>query len=139
MKDYKKLEQAYYDPETGFVGAMKLKQKVDGFTLKEIKEWLSEQEVNQIHSDNSKKIRYFPITGPPGSYQADLSFFRKYTKSNGGNEYLLTCININTRKAYVKALKTKTAKEIFERFEEIIKEAGDMKHVTTDKGTDIGT
>eukprot|EP00732_Lithocolla_globosa_P001487 Lithocolla_globosa_v1_NODE_752_length_3331_cov_1184.225275.p1 type:complete len:350 gc:universal NODE_752_length_3331_cov_1184.225275:1932-883(-) len=143
MKDksinWDKLIALYYDPESGFISANALHKKSKGeYTLKEIKQFLESQETEQIHKIKKvKKNLYFPIMGVTGTYQADLTFFRKYKKSNGGHEYILTCIKINTRKAYAKALKTKSEKEVNTKFEEIINEAGDMTSVSTDAGSEF--
>ena len=48
-----------------------------------------------------------PIIGPPGSYQADLTFYTQYKKSNTNFHILLTVIDINTRYAYIYLAKNK--------------------------------
>ena len=100
------LKSFYYDPEHGLLSAQALHKKLNGqYTLKEIKDFLSNQEVSQIHSQTNQTKEYYPIIGQPGSYQADLSFFDKYKRSNGGYYVLLTCINIDDTKGICRAIK----------------------------------
>eukprot|EP00732_Lithocolla_globosa_P001213 Lithocolla_globosa_v1_NODE_569_length_3713_cov_366.818480.p1 type:complete len:371 gc:universal NODE_569_length_3713_cov_366.818480:95-1207(+) len=114
--------EVYYNPESGLVSAQELYRRInqgkhsdDKYTHKEIKEWLDKQQVNQLHSRQGTK-RYHPIFGDPGTYQLDLTFFEQYKRSNGGYYIILSIINVNTKKAYARALKTKKA------FEEVIQE-----------------
>ena len=47
------LRSKYYDPKTGFVSAQKLYQKVKGrgVTLKQVQQWLSNQETVQVQKE----------------------------------------------------------------------------------------
>lgn len=132
------IREIYYDPKTGYVSAKAIHKKLNGkYTLKQIKDFISKQEVNQLHTQENDKKQYFPIVGDSGSYQADLTFYEQYKKSNKGYWVLLTCVNITTRKAYVKPLKNKTEINVIESFKDIILQAGDMKTLTTDNGSEF--
>ena len=101
-----KLSKLYYDPKFGLSSASDLHKKLNGeFTMKQIKDFLNNQDVNQLYTNTNNKKLFYPIIGNVGSYQADLTFFEGLKRANGGYGVLLTCINIMTRKGYVKALK----------------------------------
>ncbi|CAB3980424.1 uncharacterized transposon-derived [Paramuricea clavata] len=56
---------------------------------------------------------------------------------NNQYRYLLVCIDVGTRYAFVKPLKTKTAKNVAAKFEEIILENGAPKKIQADEGTEF--
>ena len=133
-----KLSKLYYDPKFGLSSASDLHKKLNGeFTMKQIKDFLKSQDVNQLYTNTNNKKLFYPIIGNVGSYQADLTFFEGLKRANGGYGVLLTCINIMTRKAFVKPLKNKSGDEVINSFKEIIKEAEDMKTLTTDNGSEF--
>jgi hypothetical protein len=103
------LADMYYDPKQGFLSEGKFYHKVAklGYTKKEVREFLREQEVFQLHKRKVKRV-YYPITaGGEGSYQADLTFYDAYKKKNNNYSGILVWINIHTRKAYAEAVKGK--------------------------------
>ena len=57
------IKTSYYDPESGLFSASKLYEKLKskGISLKQIKDFISQQEVNQIHKKVIKPKVYFPI------------------------------------------------------------------------------
>ena len=112
------LQEVYYNPKTGFGNANKIYQRVKGkgITLKEVREFIKNQDVSQIHKPVSRH-EYYPIySGKSGAYQADLMFYYRYKKKNRGYAVILTCININTRKGYAIALKNKQPDEVIRGF-----------------------
>lgn len=133
----KELTELYYDPVSGFVSASALHKKLKGkYALNQIKDFIDRQETKQLHKTSTKKA-YYPIIGELGTFQADLTFYDKYAKSNSGYSSILTVIDINSRKAYARPLKQKTGAEVKKAFEEIIEEAGGMKVVGMDGGSEF--
>lgn len=60
------------------------------------------------------------------------------SQQNDGYKYLLTCIDVLTKYAWVKPLKTKTAHEVTEAFREILHSGrGKPKAVSSDKGKEF--
>eukprot|EP00732_Lithocolla_globosa_P000388 Lithocolla_globosa_v1_NODE_115_length_6172_cov_14.462155.p6 type:complete len:155 gc:universal NODE_115_length_6172_cov_14.462155:2955-2491(-) len=130
------LAQLYYSPKTGFRGLSEL-QRLSGRSTAEIKAFLDKQEVHQLHRRQGKR-NYYPITGPAGTYQMDLTFFDQYSGQNSGYKIILTAIEVSTRRGYAKPLKSKSAKPILEATKEIIKEAAKYTPFTV-VGTDQGS
>jgi hypothetical protein len=141
MKDIQeKLRQIYYDPLVGLMSANKLYLKLNKkVPLDVIQDFIEKQEASQLHKKTGK-INYFPISGPAGTFQADLTFFDQIKRSNEGFHVLLTAIEVNSRKAYVRPLKNKSQASIVEAFSSIIDEAQDflpVKVLGTDQGSEL--
>eukprot|EP00732_Lithocolla_globosa_P000109 Lithocolla_globosa_v1_NODE_20_length_9637_cov_33.687643.p6 type:complete len:198 gc:universal NODE_20_length_9637_cov_33.687643:963-1556(+) len=133
------LSEIFYNPSKGLSSRRLLEEaRKQGYKDDEIKHFLSKQEVTQLHKPKSSKIKYYPITGKAGTVQSDLTFYDQYKKSNRGYGILLTCIDINSRRAYVQPLKNKTQREIIDAFQTIIEEAKDY-HPVLVVGTDQGS
>eukprot|EP00732_Lithocolla_globosa_P000837 Lithocolla_globosa_v1_NODE_324_length_4471_cov_1015.959466.p2 type:complete len:349 gc:universal NODE_324_length_4471_cov_1015.959466:1230-184(-) len=133
------LKRIYYDPKLGLKSARDLYKQVDGlYGFEQVKEFVDKQEVDQLH--RKKVVRdYIPIGGGVGTYQCDLTFFEQYKTSNKGYYIILTGINVNTRKAFCKAMKNKKEETVIDYFEEIIEESKDMKVVGFDNGSEFKT
>jgi hypothetical protein len=109
--------EAYYN-RSKFKSLEKLYQgqkDTYGWTRAQIKNFLQHREASQIFK--TKKQLSIPISGLPGTYQADLMFFEKYARKNKGYKGVLTIININTRKGYAYPFKTKQKSEMIDLFE----------------------
>ncbi len=85
------LRKLYYDPKQGLFNATKLYQKVRelGIKLREVRDFIKKQKTGQLYK-GPVKTSYYPITGPPGSYQADLMFYPKTKQVNRGYDTILT-------------------------------------------------
>ena len=136
------LQQIYYDPKQGFLGVNNLyraiKKIVPNVKIKEVQSWLNKQAVAQIHKRMSDKIDYMPIFSySPGSFQMDLTEMPMYVKQNRGYRYILTVININTRKLYAYKSKKKSATEIKNLLDKWYKEVDIANKVSTDAGSEF--
>ena len=108
MASAEKLKELYYNPKTGLGNrAFAIRARTLGFSSKEISDFLSSQEVYQINKQNVQEPHHFPIWGVPYSYQADT--IDMGDKSYKGWRYVLTIIDINTRKAYAQPFKQKSS------------------------------
>ena len=106
--------------------------------IKEVQDWLNKQAVAQIHKRMSDKIAYMPIFSyNPGSFQMDLTEMPMFVKQNRGYRYILTAININTRKLYAYKSKKKTATDIRKLLDKWRKDVGIVSKVTTDAGSEF--
>ena len=121
------LDSLFNDPKTGFVGAEKLlkraKQHNPKITMKQVKEFLDDNPINQVFQKPSASKHLPRIHGKIGHYQADLTFLTRYKKQNSNFHILLVVINVNTKYSYVEALKDKTQKSVYEALEYIQKQA----------------
>jgi hypothetical protein len=139
------LSKLFNDPKTGFVGAEKLLKRAklqnSKITLNQVKEYLMQNEVHQVFQ-KPKTSKIVPrIHGKVGHYQADLTFLTRYKKQNSNNHILLNVINVNTKYAYVKALKDKTQGSVLDALERIrqkaIKDGRPIKVFQTDNGKEF--
>jgi Fe2+ or Zn2+ uptake regulation protein len=140
------LKNIYYDPKKGFTGAKALYEKVkernQSISLKKVKLWLKNNDLQQTFKESKRAKKYPKIVGKIGYYQADLTFLDKYKRKNNGYSILLTCIDINSKEGYVVGLKNKFQNTIVEAFEEIKKEIENerndtMKVLHTDNGKEF--
>lgn len=70
--------------------------------------------------------------------QADLVEMIPYARKNRGMKYILTVINIFSKKAYAKPLKRKTGKEVEAALESILRSLGHpIRHIHTDRGKEF--
>lgn len=108
-------------------------------TIKAVDEFLKSQRVAQLYkAKNKNKIENIPITAPwiDNNWQADLIDMQKHARKNHGYAWILVCIDIYSRKAWVEALKKKETKEVAESFEEVFKKGTVPKVLRTDNGTE---
>ena len=139
------LNRLFNDPKTGFVGADKLlrraKQDDAKITMKQVKAYLEQNAIHQVFQKPKKTKNEPKIHGKIGHYQADLTFLTRYKKYNSNYHILLNVINVNTKYAYVVALKDKTQGTVIAAFESIrlkaIKDGRPLKVLQTDNGKEF--
>jgi len=131
------LNDIYTNPKTGFSNLKKMYEllKKKGFTYKDILEYLKNNEVQQLHRPK-QKTDFFPIYGTPGTYQADLFFYEFIKGSNANYGTFLSCINVNTKYAFVIPLKNKNKESIKEAFQKVLKQT-EIKTLGTDNGKEF--
>jgi len=136
----KLISEVYFDPATGLSIKNTFKnahEKDPRITLKMVKDTVDKIANKQIFDKTVDKSKFIPIVASPGSYQADITFYNQYKTFNSGYEALVTIININTKKAYVYPIKNKSATTILEVMTKFLDEAGDVKVIETDEGTEF--
>lgn len=141
------LKKLYFDPSepTAFGGVnpliRELRKRGKTFTPKQIREWLSKQDTYTLH----KPVRFnFPrsktvVGGLNEQMQCDLVDMQSLANSNDGNRYIMTCIDVFSRKAFAEAMLTKSAHHIIVAFENILKRTNwnyPLK-LQTDKGSEF--
>ena len=125
----KLLKEIYYNPSSGFIGENKLykraKEKDNKITLKNVKEFLKQQATAQITKEVKRNKNYNTIISPSihNNYQIDLMDLPQ-PKQNKGYKYLLTCLDVYSRKADVEPIKTKTGDVVLKAFKSIINRMG---------------
>ena len=133
-----KLSSSYYDVRGigsyGGVSALSRKTKIKP---EGVKKWLESQDVYTLH----KPVRYkFPqrkviVAGPNQQWQADLVDVSRLSRHNQGNKFLLTCVDVFSKKAWVVSLKDKTGSSLLKAFQSIDHPL--PKTLQTDKGTEF--
>jgi transposase InsO family protein len=138
------LQKLYYDPETGLQGAENLYRKAKELDpkikRKDVVEWLKKQETNQVHAARKEVKNYYPIKSNHKDHiwQVDLMDVSAEAHNNRGVNYLLCCVDIWTRYAWVRLLKNKTNKSCTDAFADILSEAGTAPQIVmSDNGSEF--
>ena len=137
-----KLSKHYFDPKKpgSFSGARSLK-KYTSANENDVKNFLSKQWTYTLHKPVRQKFirRRYVTSGMNRQWQADLVDMSGFSKENGGYKYLLTVIDIFSRYAYARPLKTKTGMEVSTALKSIFEENGETapKFLQTDQGKEF--
>lgn len=123
------LNELYYDPKFGYLAYekfnAKVKQLYPNIKSSEVKEFLANQEVNQLSKKPVvKKSKMYKINAPELTFQIDLMFLPKAlkattTKSTSLYVFLL-CIDVLSRKAYIYSLPNKEQDSIMKAYKEFL-------------------
>lgn len=139
------LQKLYYDPSSGYKSANTLyknaKEQEPKITLKIVKEFVKKQATEQINKEVNKQNiskKNIPILGPVGHYQCDITDYPKYYKQNDGHRYILTFIEINSKKAHAIPLKNKTKLSVLNALKTIIDKISKDKQKITVIQSDLG-
>ena len=104
-----------------------------------IQQWLSTQDAYTLHKMAVRKFRRRRVIvgSIDQQFQADLVDVSKLAKYNDGYKYLLTCIDVLSKYAFVVPLKDKTGKSLVEALATIFASGRKCKTLQTDKGTEF--
>ena len=133
------LHAIYYDPTHpgayGGINALHC-QVIGVLNKKQVKDWLSGQDTYTLHKPIRRKFnrRRVLVGRIDQQWQADLVDLQSVLKNNDGYKYLLTCIDVISKYAWVVPIKNKAGKSIIDAFETIFAERKPAK-LQTDKGT----
>ena len=131
------LKDVYYDPKTGLVSIEKLFQRVKkhGITRADIKKFIAEQDVAQVHKKVAKPI-YSSIyaSGVDHIWQADLCDMAKYCGSNSNYKFLLCIVDVYSRYAFVFPMKSKNKNVVVSCFIQLFAKRK-PRNLTTDLGS----
>ena len=134
------LKSIYYDPKhsAGFASVKKLAD-ASRLSEKEVKEWLKAQPTYTLHTSARKHYptRHYIVHDVDDQWQADLADVALLAKRNKGYHFLLTVIDLFSRYAWVRPLKTKRGEEVAAAFKDIFHEGRIPKRVQTDQGKEF--
>ena len=132
---------SYFDPKQpgSFASSRTFHKHSDKkFTHKQIKDWLTNQDVYTLHKPVRWRFRRRRIftSGIDDLWQADLVDMSAISKYNDGYKFLLTCIDVFSKYAWAIPLKNKSSKSVVAAFELLF---GDRRpaNLQTDKGTEF--
>ncbi len=136
------LRQIYYQPEsTGALGGIDRLHRAakQQFTRKEIQEWLSKQDVYTLHKPVRLKFsrRRTLVSHIDDVWQMDLVDMKAYKQDNAGYTFLLTCIDVFSKFAWVHPLKDKTGMTVLKAIQKIFKQGRKPKKIQTDYGSEF--
>ena len=138
------LKKIYYDPKSpaGFSSVQKLydvaKLELPKLTLSEVRRFLRGQITYTLHKQAKRKFKRNPvIVAHPGEqWQGDLMDMTQWSKFNGGHNYILTLIDIFSKKGYAIPIKRKQGEHVAKALEGIFKHEKPT-YLQTDKGTEF--
>ena len=137
------LESIYFDPKhpASFAGPIKLYDTVKqegtyDIGLSRIRSWLQNQEAYSLHKPLRHKFKTnrVMVEGIDDQWDADLMDMTFYASKNDGYNYILTVIDIFSKYAWLRPLKTKTSSEVKAAFESIKRKPNLLR---TDKGKEF--
>lgn len=134
------LKSIYYDKKhsAGFSSVKKLSD-ASGFSYGEVKKWLKSQPTYTLHKQARKKYttRSYIVHDIDEQWQSDLCDVKSIAKYNSGHNFILTVIDIFSRYAWARPLKTKHGKEVTKAFQSIFREGRIPKRIQTDQGKEF--
>lgn len=132
----------YYTPHfpSAFGGSKALKTSLKAGTKKgkKIDKWLSGQETYTLHRPIKYKFQRRKTITPGKEYQlqADLIDVRNHSDQNDGNNFILTVIDVFSKKAWAIPIKNKTGLEVVKALKPILEEVSPSL-LQTDKGKEF--
>ena len=137
------LERLYYESNrpSALGGVEKLYRaaKKHGITRSEVISWFQLQPGYTLHKPARRRFRRNKVfvNGIDDQWQADLVDLQSLSRWNRGHKYLLTCIDILSKYAWVVPLKTKTGSELVKAFTKIFQQGRKPDKLQTDAGTEF--
>jgi transposase InsO family protein len=129
------FKAVYYNPENSgaYCGVEQLVRNVytklgGRISLKRIrkaaKEWVKSQDTYTLHRPIRRKFHRNPtvVYGIDDQWQADLVDMQQWRKENRGYAHLLTCIDVFSKYAWVRPLKSKGSLDVANAFSSIFKQ-----------------
>jgi hypothetical protein len=110
-----------------------------GFTRETVSNFIKQRASYQLTA-NANKVVNKPIieTQPNKRYQIDLIDLTRYENHNYGYKYILNCVDVFTRFAWLRRLKNKTPDDVLAAFQSIVEEANTLPdRVQNDNGTEF--
>ena len=131
------LKKRFYDLEdpSGFTGLSSLLKETK-LKKSEITKWLQDQDTYTLHKQARKRFkrRRIVVGGINHLFQADLIDASKIKDENDEYRYILTCIDVFSKRAWAVPIKTKKSPSIIPALSKIFSVLGFPKRLNTDKG-----
>lgn len=135
-----KLKRVYYDLKhpASFASIQKL-SKATGVSKKKVKVWLKTQPTYTLHRQARKRYptRHYIARDIDDQWQADLAEVQDIASKNRGYRYILTVIDIFSRYAWARPLKSKRGEDVAAAFRDIFQEGRIPKRLQTDQGREF--
>lgn len=146
METRKLLEKLYYTINQGgslasidalYHAAKKKNKKI---TKGEVKRWMGSQRVYALHRPAIRNFRRNRVYAKSidSLWELDLIDVQSLKKHNNNYKYLVTCIDVLSKYAWVLPLKDKSAGTLLETFKQILTKSGRQpKKIHTDRGSEF--
>ena len=140
MTDEERLKSIYYDSQNpaGYASAEKLSE-ASGIRLSKVKEWLKAQPTYTLHKQARKiyPTRRYVVHDIDEQWQADLADVCLLARRNRGYHFILTVIDLFSRYAWARPLKSKRGSEVASAFKSIFREGRIPQRIQTDQGKEF--
>jgi hypothetical protein len=106
----------------------------------QIKQWLREQQVHTTHRSARKRYPRAPIVvrGIDDQWELDLVEMIPFSRYNKGFKYILTCIDVLSKHAWARPLKSKNASDTTSAFKNILlRSRRKPRALRTDRGKEF--
>ena len=134
------LKTIYYDTKhpAGFSSIQNL-AKASGFSRKQVQKWLKAQRTYTLHKQARKRYptRKYLVHDIDDQWQADLADVSAISRHNNGNRFILTVIDIFSRYAWARPLKSNQGIGVAKAFKSIFNEGRIPKRIQTDQGKEF--
>ena len=135
------MEVIYTSPEAaGSFGSASILQRYSKENIDKVKKWLESQDSYTLHRNVKRRFtrRQTFAVGIDHVWQMDLADMSLIAGHNDNYKYILTCIDVFSRYAFVVPVRNKSAIEIKNAFEEILSSSDRRPtYVQTDKGREF--
>lgn len=103
-----------------------------------VSKWLQSQEAYTLHKPVIRKFkrRVTLVSGINDQFQCDLIDMQKFKKENDNFAFILTVIDVFSKYAWAKPLKTKKGKEVADQLEKVLAEQK-CRSLQSDKGKEF--
>ena len=133
------LSKHYYDPrEPGSFSSVRNLERYSGIGKRKVTKFLRAQDAYTLHKPTRVRFRRRRTyaKGINDLFQADLVDVSNLSRYNDGYRYILTCIDVFSKRAWAVPLKTKSGPEVTSTFEQQILVDAECNMLQTDKGTE---
>lgn len=138
------MKLLYYSPnKLGSLSGVRefhnsLKKKSRHYKLQEVLKWLQSQEAYTLHKSVIRKFkrRTTIVSGLNDQIQCDLIDMRKFKKENKNFTFILSVIDVFSKYAWTRPLKSKTGVEVAQKLGEIISQRS-FRSIQFDKGKEF--
>ena len=141
------LKHIYYDAaDSGSYGGIdklhrRAKEEDPSITRTQVEKFPTDQQSYSLHKPTKRKFarnRTY-VHGIDKQWQADLADMQSISRTNKGIRYLLTCIDVLSKFAWVEPVKSKTGLDVSKAFERIMERANPRQPIRlqTDKGSEF--
>lgn len=108
----------------------------DGITVANVKDFLGNQETNQVLANRKRNFNSFVAEAPLDQFQIDLVYMPK-SWFNQGYKYIFCCVDVFSKKADMVPMKERDAETSTEVMKKIIKTMGIPKSIYSDQGSEF--
>lgn len=136
----KRLFTAYYDAKRpGSLGGVAALARAANVSVNRTRKWLKSQPTYTLHKPARKTYptRQYHVSNVDMQWQADLCDMQQLAKYNQGYRYIITVIDILSRHAWARPLKSKHGTDVAKALEDIFQEGRIPERLQTDEGTEF--